>query len=56
LGQVRITNNVEYSSERNTSVVHLTGNAGVAEIIGSILSNVGNIGHLRYAEGAYVKT
>ena len=55
-GQARITNDVEYLSERNTSVVHIKGNAGIVEIIGSILSIVGNIGHLRYAAGAYVKS
>src|SRR3989338_8994483 len=53
-GQARITNNVEYLSERNTSVVNMKGNAGIAEVIGSILSIVGNIGHLKYAANAYV--
>ena len=43
-------------SQRNASVVHMKGNAGIVEIIGSILSIVGNIGHLRYAAGAYVKS
>ena len=55
-GQARITSNVEYLSERNTSVVHIKGNIGVAKIVGSILSIIGDIGYLKYAAGAYIKS